>query len=305
MSAHSIKGLRDEFKKVGKFHTPPELAAFLHGLVPTNPRDVYDPTCGAGNLLAMFPDETPKYGQDIDKAALKDAALLPNFHGHHGDVLTDPAWMDHKFHAIVANPPFSIPWVPAWDERWFGVPTQPTKGRADWAFLVHIVHALADDGVAAVLQFPGALYRGGRERVLREWLVSENLLDRVIAIPGDTFTDTAISTACLVLRKDREPDAPIVFEDREHGIERSVPVDEIRAEEWTLSVSTYVRPPAPEVEPVDAWELEQAARRNAVKNLRKELGFSRLVAQMEGWPFLPFVADLRTVLDESEREVTA
>lgn len=298
MTAHSIKGVRAEFKRVGKFHTPPELAAFLHDLIPAGARDVYDPTCGAGNLLSQFPDDTPKYGQDIDRAALADANALPGFHGEEGDVLTDPAWRDRKFHAIVANPPFSIPWEPAWDERWFGVPTMPTKGRADWAFLIHIIHMLADDGTAAVLQFPGILYRGGREQTLREWLVTENLLDRVISIPGDTFTDTTISTACLVLRKDREPGAPIVFDDRELGLEREVSLAEIEAADWNLSVNTYVQPPEPEVEPVDTWELEQLARRNAVRKLRGELQFSRMVAEMEGWPLTPFLDDLAAVIEE-------
>ena len=76
MSTHSIKGLRAEFREAGKFHTPPELAKFLHDLIPDadQVRDVYDPTCGAGNLLAVFPNSTPKWGQDIDAAALADAA---------------------------------------------------------------------------------------------------------------------------------------------------------------------------------------------------------------------------------------
>ena len=83
MSTHTIKGLREEFKKVGKFHTPPELAQFLHDLIPEGVRDVYDPTCGAGSLLATFPDETPKYGQDIDAAALADlVALLTGSRDH-------------------------------------------------------------------------------------------------------------------------------------------------------------------------------------------------------------------------------
>ena len=298
MSVHSINGVRAQFKATGKFHTPPELAAFLHDLIPPGARDVYDPTCGAGNLLAVFPDTTPKYGQDIDKAALEDATLLPSFHGHHGDVLTDPAWMDRKFHAIVANTPFSIPWTPVWDERWFNVPTMPTKGRADWAFLIHIIYMLADDGTAAVLQFPGVLYRGGREKQLREWLVTENLLDRVIAIPGDTFTDTTISTACFVLKKNRAEGAPITFEDREHSISREVTATEIQANDYTLSVSTYVQPPEPAREPIDPWELEQLARRNAVRRLRAELGFSRMVANLEGWPYTPFLDDLSAVIEE-------
>ena len=302
MSTHTIKGLREEFKKVGKFHTPPELAQFLHDLIPEGVRDVYDPTCGAGSLLATFPDETPKYGQDIDVAALADAELLPGFHGHLGDVLTDPAWMDHKFHAIVANPPFSIPWVPAWDERWFNVPVLPTKGRADYAFLVHILHMLADDGVAAVLQFPGVLYRGGRERLLRKWLVTENLVDRVISIPGDTFTDTAIGTACLVLRKDREPGAPIVFENREHGVTAEATLADIEGEDWSLSVHLYAHEPEPVREPVDAWLLEETSRATACIRLRHELNFSRTIAELEGWEFTPFLDDLVAVISEFQED---
>lgn len=298
MSTHTIKGIREEFKRVGKFHTPPELARFLHDLIPEGARDVYDPTCGAGALLATFPDATPKYGQDIDGAALRDAAEVPGFHGHRGDVLADPAWMDRKFHAIVANPPFSIPWEPAWDERWFGVPTMPTKGRADFAFLIHILYMLAADGTAAVLQFPGVLYRGGRERELRRWLVAENLVDRVISIPGDTFTDTTISTACLVLRKNREPDAPVTFENREDHMTAEATPAAIEAEDWNLSVQLYAHKPEPEREKVDSWLLEQTARAGACARLRHELRFSQAVATLEGWEFASFLDGLATVIDE-------
>ena len=119
---HTIKGLRAQFKAVGKFHTPPELALLLRSYIPGDPQAVYDPTCGAGSLLSVFPEGVEKFGQDIDQAALDDAAMLPNFHGHYGDVLTDPAWLDKRFPAIVANPPFSIKWEPTVDERFMSAP---------------------------------------------------------------------------------------------------------------------------------------------------------------------------------------
>lgn len=294
---HTIKGLRAQFKEQGKFHTPPELAGFLRSLIPGVPRDVYDPTCGAGSLLSVFPDEIPKFGQDIDAAALADAELIPNMTTAYGDVLTDPAWVDRRFHAIVANPPFSIKWEPQADERFMYAPTVPTSGRADYAFLIHIMHMLADDGTAAVLNFPGILYRGAREGTLREWFVRNNWVDQVIQIPGDTFTDTSISTVCLVLRKDRTGDT-IRFEDREHGVSRDVPLAEVEAEGFTLSVSTYVQPEAPDVPPFDAWETEQLARRGAARKLRSELQFSRQVAEFEGWPFATFIEQMDAVLAE-------
>lgn len=295
---HTIKGLRAQFKAVGKFHTPPELALLLRSYIPGDPQAVYDPTCGAGSLLSVFPESVEKFGQDIDQAALDDAAMLPNFHGHYGDVLTDPAWLDKRFPAIVANPPFSIKWEPTVDERFMSAPTAPTAGRADYAFLLHILHMLTDDGVAAVLSFPGVLYRGQREGALRAWMIESNWVDQVVHIPGDTFTDTSIPTAVMVLKKGRAPNAPIRFEDREHGIERMVPLDEVRGNGHNLSVSQYVQPPAPEKPPFDAWETEQAARRGICRKLRNDLQFSTQVAEFEGWSIAPFVDDLRGILDE-------
>lgn len=291
MGTHTIKGLRQEFKDVGKFHTPPELAKALYDLIPPNPRDVYDPTCGAGALLAQFGDDVPKYGQDIDQEALDDARLIPNFHGHHGDVLTDPAWLDRRFHAIVANPPFSIKWTPQADERFFGLPAIPTKSRADYAFLAHIIHMLGDDGTAVVLSFPGVLYRGQREGKIRRWMVEENLVDKVIHVPGNTFTDTSIATAILVLRKNRTT-TDVTFEDRETGVEATASLDEIRANDFMLSVNLYAAEPEPEEEKVDPWELQQQARRGFLRQLRKDMQFDQWVCRVEGWDFEEFRAQI-------------
>lgn len=298
MSAHTIKGLREQFRAVGKFHTPPELALLLRSYIPGEPAEVYDPTCGAGALLSVFPN-AEKYGQDIDAEALADASLLPRFHGVLGDVLSSPAWMDRKFPAIVANPPFSIKWDPsvASDERFMSAPTIPTANRADFAFLLHVLYMLASGGVAAVLSFPGVLYRGGRERTLRAWMIESNVIDRVVSIPGGTFEDTSISTAVIVFRKGRDSDS-IVFEDREHGLEETVPIQCVRDADYSLSVSQFVELPKPDEPPFDAWEAECSARRGVVSRLRADLLFSRQVALLEGWPLRPFIDDLRGVLDE-------
>lgn len=299
MSTHTIKGLRAEFKSQGKFHTPPELAKFLRGLIPGTPSRVYDPTCGAGSLLAEFPDEVEKFGQDVDGAAVGDAATsLTNFHGHVGDVLTDPAWVDERFPAIVANPPFSIRWEPQSDERFMSTPTVPTASRADFAFLIHILHMLADDGTAVVLNFPGIGYRGGREGMLRQWFVQQNYVDQVIAIPGNTFTDTAISTLCIILRKDRVGET-IRFEDREHELTRDVAISEVADNDFSLSVSRYVVPEIGPSEVIDPVELEMAARRGLVRKLRAELVMSRFAAEAEGLDFQEFAKELRAVIDDS------
>lgn len=304
MSDYSIKSIRQDFKDKGVFYTPPELAAFLRSLIPGEPSRVYDPTCGRGNLLAAFRDDVEKFGQDIDAAAVEDAGeLVTNFTGAVGDLFLEPAWMGERFEAIVANPPFSVRWEPQADERFMFAPTVPTAGKADYAFLLHIIHMLADDGVAAVLNFPGILYRGNREGRIREWMVRENYIDQVIHIPGDTFTDTSISTVCLVLRKNRTTET-IRFVDREHDLERDVEFAEIESNDFTLSVSTYVQPPEPEREPFDAWETEQAARRNLVRKLRSELRYSQMVCEFEGFKLKPLLDEVQGVVDEF-REVAA
>lgn len=295
---HSLKTLRAQFRAVGKFHTPPELALKLRSYIPGDPETVYDPTCGAGALLSVFPDTTKKYGQDIDQAALDDAQAIPGMHTAYGDVLSDPAWIDERFDAIVANPPFSIKWEPRTDERFETAPTIPTKSRADYAFLLHILHMLTDTGTAAVLSFPGVLYRSGREAKLRAWMIEQGWIHRVVRVPGDTFEDTTIETAILILRK--SPAArEVVFEDMETGDTHTATLEDIRAQDYTLSPHTYIPAPVDDTPPVDPWELEQAARRNTVRQMRDQIGMSRMVAAIERWPLEPFLDDLEAVILEA------
>lgn len=305
MSGRNMKAIREEFKSRGIFETPPELALFLRDLIPGTPQRVYDPTCGSGALLAQFPDEVQKYGQDIDGAAVEYATdNLVNFRGAVGDIFTEPAWLDERFDAIVANPPFSVKWEPQADERFMYAPTVPTAGKADYAFLLHILHMLTDDGVAAVLNFPGILYRGNREGMIRRWMVEQNYIDQVISVPGNKFTDTAIATACLVLRKNRT-ESTIRFVNREHGIERDVPVAEVAANDFVLSVNHYAQPEPEPVEPVDMTALERTARATSIGLLVSSLKLSRLMQETTGLPVAEFVADARSAIDDFENEVIA
>ncbi len=100
----------------------------------------------------------PKYGQEINADQLEVArASLENFDGYCGDTLTDPFFIDRKFSLIVANPPFSVSWNPP--TEYLGHTVLPPKSKADYAFIMHILHCLADNGQAIVLGFPGILYR--------------------------------------------------------------------------------------------------------------------------------------------------
>ncbi|MGJ8524311.1 PFAM N-6 DNA methylase [Halomonadaceae bacterium LMG 33818] len=297
MSDHTIKGLRAQFKATGKFHTPPELALFLRSLIPGTPRDVYDPTCGAGALLSVFDDCIPKYGQDIDSGALNDAAMIPNMHTAYGDVLEEAAYMDKRFHAIVANPPFGIKWRPHEDERFDAMPCIPTQGRADYAFIGHIIHMLAEDGVAAVLCSTGILFRSGREQQIRRWMIEQNLIDQVISIPGNTFPDTSIATACIVIRKDRSATS-ITFHDRANNLTREVELSEVASNDYGLLVSNYVQPELEAPEEVDLHAVQRSVMSSAVKNIKAELELQKIICELEGKDFYPHWKQMRNAVDE-------
>jgi hypothetical protein len=299
MSDYSLKTIRDKFRSQGIFYTPPELAHFIMTLIPENAKRVYDPTCGRGSLLSVFGDDVAKYGQDIDAAAVADAKKrLVNFHGAVGDVLSDAAFIDERFDAIVANPPFSIKWHGRADGYFAFAPTIPSPSKADFAFIIHILWMLSDDGTAVVLNSPGIGYRSGREQILRQWLVEQNVIDKVIHIPGNTFTDTNIATLCLVLRKNRNT-KDVQFIDREHTLERMVTTAEIAGKEYSLSVSHYLQPVV-EKPTVDERGLEMLSRSAAVSRIKSELAFSNLVSAISGYNIRDFVEDIRKALDEFE-----
>ena len=300
MKQKSIKNIRQEFKDNGIFYTPPELARKLMEYVDIQPDTVYDPTCGAGNLLKVFQDNVKKYGQEIDgeQLALID---IPNFTGKSGDTLMDDGFEGMKFQCIVANPPFSVKWNPdvlKVDERFSCAPALPPPSKADWAFMLHILHHLSDNGVAVVLEFPGILYRGQKEGIVRKWFIENNYIDRVVNIPGNTFEDTSIATCIVVLKKNRTT-TDIIFEDEART--ESVSLQTIAENGFVLSVNTYL-PEIAEKEEIDPMILESEARQSFLKKLRSELEFEKTVCDMEGISMNPFLKAIKRIVSEFERK---
>lgn len=296
MKQKSLKNIRQEFKDNGVFYTPPELAEKLKSYVDFEPETVYDPTCGAGNLLRVFHENVKKYGQELDAEQL-GLIDIPNFKGHAGDTLLNDGFSGMKFDCIVANPPFSVKWNPdelASDERFSCSPVLPPPSKADWAFMLHILHHLADDGIAVVLEFPGILYRGQREGKVRKWFVQNNYIDRVVHVPGNTFEDTSISTCIVVLKKNRDT-TDIVFEDKERT--ETVSIERIEENDYSLSVSLYIEEEI-EKEEIDPAVLENEARRLFLIRLKKELDFDKMVCEMEGISMKPFINSIRAILRE-------
>ena len=301
----NIVNIRKQFKEQGIYYTSSELAERLKGYVDYEPTSVYDPTCGQGNLLSVFPADLPKFGQELDPEELEKAKRrLRNFTGYTGDTLKDDGFGDMRFDCIVANPPFSIKWEPnASDPRFTQAGVVPSAGKADYAFILHILYHLADFGKAVILEFPGILYRQAREGKIREWLVKQNYVERVVHVPGNSFVDTTISTCILVLSKCKDT-MDIIFEDLDAGESRTVPVEEVEGNGYCLSVNLYVAKEM-EKEEVDGMALLDQTRRAIVDNLDRQLAVDKTICEFEGGlSQAPLLGKLYEVL-EKYKETTA
>lgn len=305
--SYSVKSIRKQFAEKGVFYTDEKLAKMLADELSKSPfdiKEVYDPTCGAGNLLAVFSDDVVKYGQEINPEQAEVARQrLNNAHIATGDTLVNPAFTDRKFRHIVANYPFSIKWQPAPDPRWNDAPTLPPPSKADYAFILHILSMLAVDGVAVTLNFPGILYRGAREGKIREWLVRQNLIDSVTWIEGGYFEDTNVATALIVFRKNRTVTS-IKFADHEKQLEYTATFDEVEANGFTLSPSTYIIVEEEKKE-VDPIAIEMTARAEVLRQLNAQLGFSKHSIELHtmlGLPPLPplseFIKDVLNIVNK-------
>jgi type I restriction enzyme M protein len=224
-------------KSGGEYYTPQEVSELLARITvvgKTEVNKVYDPACGSGSLLLKFDkvlghDKVRQgyFGQEINLTTYNLCRInmflhdinFEKFDIAHGDTLTDPAhWDDEPFEAIVSNPPYSIKWdgdanpLLINDPRYAPAGVLAPKSKADLAFTLHILHWLAVNGTAAIVEFPGVLYRGGAEAKIRKYLVDNNYVDAVIQLPPDLFFGTSIATCIIVLKKSKA-DNKILFVD--------------------------------------------------------------------------------------------
>ncbi|MDD7351968.1 MAG: N-6 DNA methylase [Peptoniphilaceae bacterium] len=278
----SAKAYRNDLKEKGVFHTDSKLAEIIKSYGKERPKNVYDPTCGVGTLLSVFDEDIPKYGQELTEEYLKVAEkTLRNFTGEVGDTLKNPAFMDMKFDLIVANYPFSIKWEPDKEDvrfkDWVDV---PPPSKADYAFIMHMIYLLADDGVCVSLNFPGILYRKAREGKIRKELVERGYVKKVIQVPSGYFEDTNIETVILVLSKEKFKGS-IKFVNLQDDLERDVPLEEITENDYNLSVSSYVQKEI-EVEEIDPVELRETIRNKFIQHVDGELELECFLAEAFG-----------------------
>ena len=216
-------------KSGGEFFTPQEVSELLAEITTvgkTEVNKVYDPCCGSGSLLLKFAKVLGKenvrqgfFGQEINITTYNLCRInmflhdinYNNFDIAHGDTLTDPNhWDDEPFDAIVSNPPYSIHWegdsnpVLINDSRFSQAGVLAPKSKADLAFTLHMLTWLSTSGTAAIVEFPGVLYRGGAEAKIRKYLIDNNYVDAVIQLSPDLFFGTGIATCILVLKKSKK-----------------------------------------------------------------------------------------------------
>lgn len=213
-------------KTAGEFYTPQAVSTILARIVTTGKerlKSVYDPTCGSGSLLLRVAKEVREvsdfYGQEMNRTTYNLARMNMILHGVHyrnfdlrqDDTLENPMHDGMTFEAIVANPPFSAHWSAKdlfkSDDRFADYGRLAPKTKADYAFVMHMLHHLDDKGAMAVVLPHGALFRGGAEGAIREYIIREkNWLDAVIGLPANIFYGTTIATAIVVFKKCRETD---------------------------------------------------------------------------------------------------
>ena len=207
-------------KSGGEFFTPQEVAELLARIACTSKgriNRVYDPACGSGSLLLKF---AKVLGPEKAKIITTYNLCRINMFLHHvpfdkfdiqlGDTLTDPKHLaDQPFDAIVSNPPYSTHWAgdsnPLLinDDRYSPAGVLAPKTKADLAFTMHMLHHLSTTGIAAIVEFPGVLYRGGAEQKIRQYLVENNFVDCVIQLPANLFFGVGIATCIIVLKKSK------------------------------------------------------------------------------------------------------
>lgn len=321
-------------KSGGEFFTPQEVSELLAEITVvgrTEVNKVYDPACGSGSLLLKFAKVLGKenvrqgfFGQEVNITTYNLCRInmflhdinYEKFNIAHGDTLTDPKhWDDEPFDAIVSNPPYSIKWdgdanpLLINDPRFSPAGVLAPKSKADLAFTMHMLSWLATSGTAAIVEFPGVLYRGGAEQKIRQYLVDNNYIDTVIQLPSDLFFGTTIATCIIVLKKSKKDnatlfidaskefmrggnknklseinrkkilDAFIVREDAAHFV-RLVPNAEIAANDYNIAVSSYVEQENTKEE-INIGELNQRISEIVVRQNELRTAIDAIVADLE------------------------
>ena len=322
-------------KSGGEFCTPQEVSELLAEITVVGKKQVnkvYDPACGSGSMLLKFAKVLGKenvrqgfYGQEINLTTYNLCRINMFLHDinyekfdiAHGDTLIDPKhWDDEPFDAIVSNPPYSIKWegdanpLLINDPRFSPAGVLAPKSKADLAFTMHMLSWLSTSGTAAIVEFPGVLYRGGAEQKIRKYLVDNNYVDTVIQLPPDLFFGTSIATCVIVLKKSKKDNATLFIDasaefvrggnknklteenrkrilnafierkDEDH-FAKLIPNKDIADNDYNIAVSSYVEQENT-TEEVDIEKLNAHIAEIVIRQNKLRTAIDEIVADLEG-----------------------
>lgn len=322
-------------KSGGEFFTPQEVSELLAEITVVGKKTVnkvYDPACGSGSLLLKFAKVLGKnnvrqgfYGQEINITTYNLCRInmflhdinFEKFNIANGDTLTDPKhWDDEPFDCIVSNPPYSTKWdgdnnpLLINDPRFSPAGVLAPKNNADLAFTMHMLSWLSTTGTAAIVEFPGVLYRGGAEQKIRKYLVDNNYIDTIIQLPANLFFGVGIATCIIVLKKSKTDNKTLfinasaqfvkagnknklteenrltilnAFKERKDDSYFAALVDnaDVAANDYNLSVTSYVaQEDTRELVDITALNAEIAEMVERQNQLRAEI--DAIVAELEG-----------------------
>ena len=322
-------------KSGGEFFTPQEVSELLTRIAvvgKTEVNKVYDPACGSGSLLLKAAKILGKenvrqgfYGQEINLTTYNLCRINMFLHDidydkfdiAHEDTLLNPQhWDDEPFEVIVSNPPYSIKWegddnpVLINDPRFSPAGVLAPKSKADLAFIMHSLAWLATNGTAAIVCFPGIMYRGGAEKKIRQYLVDNNFIDCIIQLPSNLFFGTTIATCIMVLKRNKVDNRTLFIDaskecekvtnnnkltednitrivgefmsraDDKH-FARCVDYQEIKDNDYNLSVSNYVEQEDTR-EVIDIVKLNAEIERIVAREQVLRAEIAKIIAELEG-----------------------
>lgn len=322
-------------KSGGEYFTPQEVSELLTRIAVIGKKEVnkvYDPACGSGSLLLKSAKVLGRehvrqgfYGQEINITTYNLCRInmflhdidYDKFNIANEDTLISPQhWDDEPFEVIVSNPPYALKWegddnpVLINDPRFSPAGVLAPKSKADYAFILHSLSWLATNGTAAIVCFPGIMYRGGAEKKIRQYLIDNNFIDCIIQLPDNLFFGTSIATCIIVLKKSKADNKTLFIDASKECVKvtnsnklteeniskivdevssredveyfaRLVPYEEIKEQEYNLSVSTYVEQEDTR-EKIDITELNARIKEIVAKEevLRNEI--DKIIAEIEG-----------------------
>ncbi len=316
-------------KKAGEFYTPHEVSKVLAKLVAANMDlnqesfSIYDPTMGSGSLLLTVRDEIPNgrqkgrvrfYGQELNTTTYNLARMNLMMHGvDYGNMTLRNAdtlamdWPDgldqdgvdrpHFFDAVVANPPYSQKWdadsSKLKDPRFKDYGALAPKGKADYAFLLHSLYHLEQNGTMAIVLPHGVLFRGATEGKIRKALLEKGQIDAIIGMPAGLFYSTGIPTIVMVLKKHRD-NRDVLFIDASKGFEKGKNQNILRDQDIAKIIETYKKRQ-------DVDKYAHLATMDEIKENEFNLNIPRYVDTFEEEPPIDIVALSKEMQDIDQK----